>query len=94
MFAPVEAQPMDVVLDRVDEFLLLLHRVGVVETQIAASVEFGRDAEIQADRFGVSDMQVAVRLRRKPGHDLIGASGLKVGRDDIADEIAGWIGGL
>ena len=29
------------------------------------------DAEIQADRLGVADMQIAVRLGRKAGHDLL-----------------------
>ena len=31
--------------------------------------EFLRDAEIQADRLGVADMEIAVRLRRKAGDD-------------------------
>jgi len=50
---------MDVALDRVDVFLLLLGRVGVVEAQMAAAAVFLRQAEIEADRFGVADMQIA-----------------------------------
>jgi len=64
MFAPVEAQPPDVTLDGIDEFLLLLHRIGVVEAQVAAPAEFRCDPEVQADRLGVPDMQVAVRFGR------------------------------
>ena len=33
------------------------------------------------------DMQVAVRLGRKPGDDRLVATGGEVGADDIADEI-------
>jgi hypothetical protein len=88
MFAPIEAEPMDVLLDGVDEFLLFLGRVGVVEAQIALAAEFLGDAEVQADRFGVADMEIAVRLRRKPGDDLAGAAVRKIGLDDVANEVA------
>ena len=40
VLAPVEAEPAHVALDRVDVFLLLLGRIGVVETQMAAAAEF------------------------------------------------------
>ena len=69
IFAPVEAEPMHVGLDRVDIFLLFLGRIGIVEAQIALAAEFLGDAEIQADRFGVADMEIAVRLRRKARDD-------------------------
>ena len=39
MLAPVEAEPVHVALDRVDELLLLLGRVGVVEAQMAAAAD-------------------------------------------------------
>ena len=67
VLAPVEAEPAHVALDRVDVLLLLLGRVGVVEAQVAAAAELLRDAEIEADRLGVADMQIAVRLGRKAG---------------------------
>ena len=79
VLAPVEAEPAHVALDGVDIFLLFLGRVGVVETQMAAAAEFLRDAEIQADRLGVADMQIAVRLRRKAGDDLLCAAGVEIG---------------
>ena len=67
VLAPIEAQPAHVALDGVDVFLLFLGRIGVVEAQVAAAAELLGDAEIQADRFGVADMEVAVRLGRKAG---------------------------
>ena len=50
--------------------------------------EFLRDAEIQRNRLGVADVQVAVRLRRESGHDPAMLLGREVGLDDVADEIA------
>ena len=68
VLAPVEAEPAHVALDGVDVFLLFLGRIGVVEAQVAAPAELLGDAEIEADRLGVADVQIAVRLRRKAGH--------------------------
>ena len=45
------------------------------------------NAEIQADRFGVADMEVAVWLRRKSGDDRFAPPGIQVGSHDVADEI-------
>ena len=87
MLAPIEAEPAHVALDGVDIFLLFLGRVGVVEAQIAVAAEFLRDAEIQADRFGVADMQIAVRLRREPGDDRLLPARGQIGANNIADEI-------
>ena len=39
--------------------------IRVVHAQIADAAELARDAEVQADAFGVADVQVAVRFRRK-----------------------------
>ena len=91
VLAPVEAEPAHILGDGVDELLLFLGGVGVVEAQVAASAEFFRHAEIEADRLGVADMQVAVRLRRETRDDLGVALFGDVAGDDIADEIArGW----
>ena len=71
VLAPVEAEPAHVALDGVDVFLLFLGRIGVVEAQMAAAAELLRDAEVEADRFGVADVQVAVRLGREAGDDAL-----------------------
>src|SRR5262249_38354557 len=44
-------------------------------------------AEIEHDRLGVADMQIAVGLRRKAGHHRGVAFGGAIRFDDIADEI-------
>ncbi len=88
MLAPVEAQPADVFLDRVDVLLLLLDRVRVVEAQVAAPAELARDAEVERDRLRVPDVQVAVRLGREAGYHARMPALPQVGGHDLADEIA------
>ena len=89
---PLIAEPAHVGLDGIDIFLLFLGRIGVVEAQIAAPCKFLRDAEIERDRFGMTDMQIAVRFRGKPGHDLFVPVLIEIGLDDVANEIAPRLG--
>src|ERR1017187_7706916 len=93
MLAPIEAEPAHVALDGIDIFLLLLGGVGIVESQMTAAAEFLRNAEIQADRLGMADMEVSVRLRGKSGDDLFDAPGVEIGLDDVADEVAAGLPG-
>src|SRR5439155_21077225 len=86
---PVEAEPADVFLDRVDVLLLFLQRVGIVEAQVAAAAGLLRDAEVEADRLRVPDVQVAVGLGREAGHDRLVLPGAKVRGDEGPDEVAG-----
>ena len=86
--APNESQPPDVFLNGLDVLDVFLGRVGVVESQIAGAAELGRDAKIQADRLGMTDVQIAVRLRGKPrGHTSAMLPRLHVVRNDGADEV-------
>ena len=62
--------------------------IGVVEAQVAEAAEFRGDAEVQADRLGMADVQVAVRLGRKPRvHTAAVPAGSAVLGDDFPDEI-------
>ncbi len=45
------------------------------------------DAEVEADRLGVADVQVAVRLGREARDDAVAPAGPQVGGDDVADEV-------
>ena len=65
--SPLVAQPAYVFLDGLDVFHVLLGGVGVVEAQVADASVGGRDAEVQANSFGVSDVEISVRLRREAG---------------------------
>jgi hypothetical protein len=89
VLAPVEAEPLDIALDLVDVLLRFLDGVGIVEPEIAPSAELVRDAEVDADRLGVADVQTAVRLGRKSRHDRAARFARHhVLGDDLSDEIA------
>jgi len=77
MLAPIEAEPAHVALDGVDIFLLFLGRLVSSKRKITVSAEFLGNAEIQADRLGVADMEIAVRLGWKTGDDLAYPAGIE-----------------
>src|SRR5262252_1765077 len=89
--APVETKPAHITLDRVDVFLFLLGGIGVIKAQVAAAPRVLRDAEVEANRLGVADVQVAVGLGRKARDDRLGPPRLEVGLDDVANEVAAWL---
>ena len=84
-FVPIEAEPVHVVLDRIDVLDIFLRRIRVVETQMANAAEFRREAEIQTNRFGMSQMQIAVGLGRKARDD---AAAVLAGRPVVGDDLA------
>ena len=96
--APVEAEPADVLLDAFDVFEVFFGGVGVVEAEVAAGagVEGGvflGEAEVEADGFGVADVEVAVGFWGEAGDDGGVFAGAEVVLDDFADEIEGFGGG-
>ena len=96
VLAPVEAEPAHRVDDRIDVFLLFLRRVGVVEAQVAHPAVVAREAEVEADRLGVAEVKVAVRLGRKArAHALVLAAG-EVVFYDLTNEVGsrGGVRGL
>ena len=62
---PVKAQPLYVALNGLDVLGVLFGRVGIVKTQVALAAVLFRYAEIDAQRLGVADVQVAVGFGRK-----------------------------
>ena len=78
---------MDIGHDRIDEFGFFLLRVGVVHPHVAEAAEFARDAEVEADRLGVADVEITVRLGWEAGVDARVLSAPHIFCDDIADEI-------
>src|ERR1043165_8775399 len=80
---PVEAKPVHVRLYGVDVLLLLLDRIGVIEPKVAVATELARDAEVQADRLRVPDVQVPVGLWRKAGDDVRMPAVAQVRSDDL-----------
>ena len=60
--SPLESQPLDIVLDALDVFSILLDGVGVVETKVALTIVFLGQPEVDGDSLGVSDVQIAIGL--------------------------------
>ena len=62
---PVEAHPTDAFLDGVDIFLVFLHRIRIVKAHVAHALIVGSKTEVKANALGMTDVQIAVGLRRK-----------------------------
>ena len=85
---PVESQPPDIPLDPLHEVHVLRLGIRVVEPKVAQPTILLSDAEIQADRLGVTDMEIAVRFRGKTGMHLAPElPALHVRVDEFAYEI-------
>ena len=82
--AEVEPQPLHRADDGVDVLLLLLLRVGVVEAHVADAAVLLRQAEVQADRLRVPDVEVAVGLRGEARADPRGVEGRVLVRVELA----------
>ena len=86
----MKAEPLDVFHDRIDVFDIFLLRVGVVEAQVGVAAELVGETEVEADGFGVSNMQVAVGLRREASlHTSVVLVGLQIFGYAIAKEVGG-----
>ena len=86
--APVGAQPARVGDDRVDVLLLFLLGIGVVEAQVGLAAKLLRQSEVQADGFGMADVQIAVGFGRKAGvNAALIFVGLQIVEDDVADKV-------
>ena len=61
---------MDIFLNGINIFDILLNRVGIIETKITQStITFGQ-TKIEADTLCMTNMQIAVRFRWKTGMNL------------------------
>ena len=89
MVGPAGDEPVHVLGDGIHIFDVFLARVGVVHAQIADAAKLVGDAEVQTDAFGVADVKITVRLRRKAGVNLRIFFFDDVLGDDVADEIGG-----
>ncbi len=62
---PIESEPSNVLFDGFNKLFLFFGWIGVIKSHIAKATKLSRNTEIEADGFGVSDMQIAVGLGRK-----------------------------
>ena len=94
---PIPAEPADALHDGIHELGLFLDRVGVVKAQVALAAVLLRDAEVNPDRLGVTDVQIAVGLRREARADATAETASAIVLfDRSADEVqrcGGVLGG-
>ena len=91
MLSPVKTQPADVLLDGMDELDILLAGIGIIEAQVAHGAEVGvflGYAEIEANCFGMTDVQVAVRFRRKACDGRLAMPRGQIPGDPLAYEVS------
>ena len=62
---PVRAKPFDIRLDRLHKLDVLLGRIRVVKTHVELAAVFFCDSIIDKNRLGMTNVQIAVWLRRK-----------------------------
>ena len=84
---PLEAQPLDVFLNGVYEFLVFLGGVGIVIPEVAAAAVLFRHGKVDSQRLGMADVQVAVGFGREAGLYVGQALFLNVLFDEFLDEI-------
>ena len=85
---PLKPQPCDVLLDRTNELVALLLGIGIVEAQVALTAKLLGDAEIEANRFGVADLQITIWLGREAClHTSIVLTSCHVGSHHLANKI-------
>ena len=88
--APVEAQPVDVLLDGVHILGVLLGGIGIVHTKVAHPVKLQGGAEVDGQGLAVADVQIAVGLRREPGVNRLTGEPAALGNvliNEAVDEI-------
>src|SRR5260363_109545 len=89
---PGEPQPAHRIDDCSHIFRAFLFRVGVVQTQMTRAAIVARNPKIQADAFGMPDVQITIGLRRKARcNTLAPFARAPVALDNGANEIGrGW----
>ena len=84
---PIIDEPVDIGHDGIDILGFFLGRIGVVHPNVADAVELVRDPEVQADRLGMTDVKITIRLRWKAGDNLGVVSSPQIIRHNLADEV-------
>ena len=65
---PFKAKPFNILLDRIDVLLLFFGGIGIVKTQMAIAAKLAGQTKVQANRLCMTNVQIAVGLRRKTGN--------------------------
>src|SRR5205823_11220115 len=87
---PIEAQPPNIVDNGVDVLGFFLGWIRIVKSQVGLAAKLRSQAKVQADGFGMSNVEITIGFGRKAGMDAsCELIGLEVFADDLANEIRG-----
>ena len=84
---PVSTKPFDISFNRFYKFTFFFCRVGIIKTHIKLAVVFLGKSVIQKNGFGMSDMEVSIRLRWEAGVYGIINTFCKVFINDVFNKI-------
>ena len=73
------AEPVHDLVDMIDELIVLLAWVRIVKSQVRVTSMSFSDFKVEADGLGVTDMEVAIRLRWESRVDLTSSEGTVLG---------------
>ncbi len=83
---------MHVSHDRPHIFGFLLCRIRIIHTDVANAAKLACDPKIEANRFRVTNVQIAVRLWRKARNDLFVFSCTNILGDNVTNKVRGPAG--
>ena len=87
LLLPLETKPFDIFLNSIDVLGILFCRIGIVIAEVSLATVLLGQTEVYAKTLGVSQMKVAVWLRRKTRqYAFILATG-EIGLDDFLEKI-------
>ncbi len=89
VICPAANEPLYVGDDRIHILDFFVGGIGVIHAEVANAAELAGDPKIQANRFRMADVQIAVGFRWETSVDLRIRVTTDVRRNDIADEIRG-----
>ena len=87
IICPAVNQPSGVSENRINIFDVFFNRIGIIHSDVAGPAKLMCESEIQADRFGMTDVEISVWLGRKTGVNLPVFTGLQIVGYHIANEV-------
>ena len=84
---PLKTQPRHILHDGIHILGVLTSGIGIIKAKVAGPLRLLGNAKIQTDGLGVTDVEVTVGFRRKPGHDTAVFAFLKIVMNDFPDEV-------
>ena len=84
---PVEAQPLNILLDGIHVLSVFLCGVGVIIAEVGFATVLLGQAEVEADALGMAEVKISVGLRRKTGDDGIYFSLCEILFNNLFDKV-------